>query len=97
MIHLIGALNFILTMQLDITLSHSADAKLFASSLVEKVATDIVGKNPTELSGKERESISKRIGIAMKAIFPQNIEVHNTHLLGIKHHQKRHYVGLSFV
>ena len=73
------------------------DAKVLASSLIEKIATDIVGKNSLDLSTKERESLSKRTGIAIKAIFPHDTKVHNTRLLGIRHHQKRYYVGLSIV
>ena len=68
--------------------------KLFYT--VKKVVTDVVKKDWSSLSTAEIDSLSKRVGKAMKEIFT-NPAVHKTRKLGPRNLQKKYYVGVMLI
>ena len=71
-------------------------SKILAMSLVEKVATDVLRKDWSSLSAVEIDSLSKRIGKAMKELFT-NPAMHKTRKLGPRNLQKKYYVGVMLI
>ena len=74
----------------------TADSKLFAKTLVEKVATDLLKKDWSSMSTAEIDSLTIKIGKALKETFPDP-KVHKTKQLGPKGQQKKYYEGLALV
>ena len=64
---------------------------------MEEVATKIEGKEPSQMAAEEVDSLSKRIGKALKQAFANSPGVWKTQKLGPKNQQKRYYRGLRLV
>ena len=70
--------------------------KVLSSSLLAKVASLDGVSGVEEMTREHRDSLSKRIGTALKIAFPKSQDVWRTKPLGPRP-QMRFYVGLTFV
>ena len=71
-------------------------SKLFALTLVEKVASDVLEKDWSSMTTAETDSLSMKIGKALKDVFP-NPKLHKTKHLGPRGQQKKYYEGLALI